>query len=129
MKTLSVLLILSLTILAGCASRHLDLVEQNTVKVEKVSSGNVIIDTVRVHQHQDKMEVEVVVRPKERVMRFVSGDIRVEVVEPGGVVFTTVNAQAIRPHSDIGSKLQHAHFWCRFPIIPKPGTIIRVTSI
>lgn len=129
MRTIALMIILSLTFFTGCASRHLDLVEQNTVKVETIDSGTVVIDAVRVHQHQESMEVEVVVRPKERVMRFVSGDIRVEVIEPNGVLFTTVNAQAIRPHSDFGSTLQHAHFWCRFPIIPKAGTIVRVTSI
>ena len=116
-------------VFTGCASKRLDLVQEGTVRVEKVSSEDGEVGDVRVHQHNGTMEIEVMVRPTERVRSFVAGAVEVEVTDPQGATFNVVQKRAIKQNMQQFGTLQHAHFWLLFPYTPGPGTVIRVTHI
>lgn|GEM_PF-6860606 len=116
-------------IMSGCAAKRLDLVQEGTVTVEKISSEDGEIGDVNVHQHNGTMEIEVMVRPTERVRSFVAGAVEMEVKDPQGATFNMVQKRAIKQNMPQFSTLQHAHFWVLFPYQPGPGTMIRVTHI
>ena len=121
--------LLSVLLIGACAVNKVDLVAENIVRVERTESENASIEKVAVHQHNGEMEIEVVVRPKQREMFFVSGDIAVEIIDPNGNSFSLIEKHSDRDHHDIYSKLQHAHFWVRFPYTPSPGTLVRIRHI
>lgn len=113
----------------GCASKRLNLIQDGVVSVEKISSEDGEVSDVNVHQHNGTMEIEVMVRPTERVRSFVMGAVEVEVRDPQGATFSFVQKRAIKMNKQQFSTLQHAHFWILFPYQPGPGTVIRVTHI
>ena len=115
--------------MSGCAPKRLDLIQQGTVTVEKILSEDGEVGDVNVHQHNGTMEIEVTVRPTERVRSFVAGAIEVEVKDPQGATFNVVQKRAIKQNMQQFGTLQHAHFWVLFPYQPGPGTLIRVTHI
>lgn len=114
---------------AGCAATRLDLVQGGTVRVEKVSSEEAEVKTVNVRQQDGTMEIEIMVRPTERVRSFVAGRVEVEVQDPQGASFHVVQKRSIKESMPQFSKFQHAHFWVIFPYQPGPGTLVRVTHI
>jgi len=113
----------------GCATNKIDLLKVNTVSLETISSKQARISNVAIHQHDEIMEIEVSIRPKEHQMRFVSGEVAVSVRDPNGNTFDFVLKRGKKDNHNLGSKMQHSHFWVRFPYIPSPGTIVKVSHI
>lgn len=116
-------------VVVGCATARINLVQDGTVKVETVSSEDGAVESVNVHQHNGTMEIEIMVRPTERVRSFVAGAVEVEIQDPEGASFSFVQKRAIKQKMSQFSTLQHAHFWVLLPYKPGPGTLIRVTHI
>jgi len=114
---------------SGCATNKIDLLKVDAISLQTISSEQARISNVAVHQHDEIMEIEISVRPQEHQIRFVSGQVAVSIRDPNGNTFDFILKQGKKGHHDLGSKMQHSHFWVRFPYIPSPGTVIKVSHI
>jgi len=107
---------------AGCATTGKDLVRENTVKLEKISSQWAALRAVNVVQDGDKIELrgEVTRRPIGRGP--IPGHIDYEVIGPDGV---TLEESMIDYHRRSG-KSRYAKFHATLKTALPQGSIIRV---
>lgn len=131
MKIRNVLILLaSAVVSAACATattRAVDMIAEGSVQVTLQKSDDVIYSKVDVHQHGDETEIQIVVRPPERVRYFAVGTIKMVVNRPDGSHQEIVTDKARVDHHDVGSKLQHAHFIVVIPYTLPTGTDVTVS--
>lgn len=94
-----------------------------------MSSVDAEVKTVNVHQQDGTIQIEIMVRPTERIRTFVAGRVEVDVEDPKGASFHVVQKRSFKESLPQFSALQHAHFWVILPYQPGPDTLVRVTHI
>jgi hypothetical protein len=130
-KKLYMGILLGVFALSACVAKRIDLVQAQTVAIEKVNSDDAYIEIVNAHQHQNELELEVVIRPNESVRRFIAGQVQVDIISPDnrGMPHTFKMTRPEKSQYGMDSKLQHVHFHARFPHITQNGTVIRITHL
>lgn len=128
-RKLYVGILLGVIALSGCVAKRIDLVQAQSVSIERVDSDDAFIEIVNAHQHQNELEIEVVLRPNESVRRFVAGQVQVDIISPNNenAPHTFKITRPEKSQYGMDSKLQHVHFHARFPHVTQNGTIIRIT--
>ena len=131
MKTIKYLIItLILISLYACVTTpKIDLIAHGEVQVTTMPSETIKFTKVDVHQHGNKTEFQVVISPIKTVKRFVSGDIKIYVSEPGKDTDVINITKAEQDHLSTGRIIQHSHFYAILPYKLQPGTTIQIEHI
>jgi len=114
----------TITLTAGCATTGRDLVRDNTVKIEKVSSSRATVSFVSVLQEGNDVTLRGEVRRRPVVGRgSIPGHIDLEVIGPhGGILEETIVGYHRR-----SVKSRRASFRATLQTAPPLGSTIRVT--
>lgn len=117
------LAILAALFITGCAATGKDLVRDNTVQIEKVSSRWATVRSVNVVQEDGEVRLrgEVVRWPVGRGP--IPGHIDLEVIGPDGEIVE----EAVVKYHRRSVKSRHATFYTPLKTVPPPESIIRVT--
>lgn len=118
----SLLSLLTAVLLAGCAGAGKDLVRDNTVKIEKVSSRWAKVQFVRVVKEGDTVALRGQVRRWPTGRGPIPGHIDLEVIGPEGGVLE----QATLNYHRSSVKSRYAEFHGTLDTIPPTGSTIRV---
>lgn len=118
----SLLSILIIALVSGCATVGKDLVRDNTVKIEKVSSRWAKVQFVRVVQEGDTVALRGEVRRWPTGRGPIPGHIDLEVIGPDGGVLE----QATLNYQRRSVKSRYAGFHGTLDTIPPTGSTIRV---
>jgi len=122
-KTLAAIAILTtLTLTAGCATVGKDLVRDNTVKIETVSSKWATISSVSVIQEGDKVMLRGKVRRPLAGRGHIPGHIDLKVIGADGSVLE--ESSIVYHRRSLKSK--SAIFHTTLKVTPPPGSTIRV---
>lgn len=123
-KTLGMIAILiTFTVTTGCATTGKDLVSNDTVKIEKVSSTRGTVGLVSVYQKGDEVILRGEVRRRPVGRGPIPGHIDVEVLDPSG----TTLEQTSTSYRRLSIKSRYAKFYSKLEKIPPSGSTIRVT--
>lgn len=123
-KTLAAIAILTnLTVTAGCATAGRNLVRDNTVKIEKVSSKQATITSVNVIQEGDQVMLRGEVRRRLVSRGHIPGHIDLEVIGADGSVLE----ESVIDYHRRSVKSRYAIFHDTLRVTPPPGSTIRVT--
>ena len=120
-------LILVITLVSACAGKHLDMVAEGDVRLVLKESDHIDISKVNVHEHKGRTEIEIVVRPKERVRKLTVGAIKVLETRPDGSEQMLVSERAHVDRHKEGSTMQHAHYFIFIPNVVASGTVLTVS--
>ncbi|MCO6411333.1 MAG: hypothetical protein J5I92_01185 [Thiogranum sp.] len=122
-KTLATMAILTtFTVIAGCAITGKELVGDNTVKVEKISSEWGVVTFVSVVQEGDEVALRGEVRRRPIGRGSIPGHIDVEVLDSSGATLERMSTDYRR----LSIKSRYAKFDANLGTIPPSGSTIRV---
>ena len=114
--------LITLEILAGCATTGKDLVSSNTVKIEKVSSAWGTIGFVTVRQKEEEVTIRGKVNRRPSGRGPIPGHIDLEIIDPEGVILEESVIDYDRP----SPKSRHADFNAVLNAAPPQGSTIRL---
>lgn len=120
LATIAILVTDSLT--TGCATTGRDLVRDNTVKVEKISSEWGVVTFVSVVQERDEVALRGEVRRRPIGRGSIPGHIDVEVLDSSGATLEQMSTDYRR----LSIKSRYAKFDAKLGTIPPSGSTIRV---
>ncbi|MEW5756460.1 MAG: hypothetical protein AB1810_09150 [Pseudomonadota bacterium] len=118
----SLLSILTIALLAGCASAGKDLVRDGTIEVEKVSSRQATITLVQVIQEGEEVLIRGQVQRRPIGRGPIPGHIDVELIEPGGGVLEKIHVGYHRR----SAKSRYAEFHGTLKTTPPAGSTLKV---
>ena len=128
MKSIKALLgVLLIITVSACVTMHPDLIAEGDVQVKLIKSAHINFSKVDVHKHSGETQIEVVVRPIERVRIFSAGSINILVTKPDGTEQMLATDKAHVDRHRIGSALQHAHFIVNLPRVLSSGTLLTIS--
>ena len=120
LATIAILITFSVT--TGCAMTGKDLIHDNTVKIEKVSSKRGAVTFVSVIQEGDEVVLRGEVRRRPTGRGSIPGHIDVEVIDSSGANMEQMSTGYRRS----GTKSRYAKFHSRLAAVPPSGSLIRV---
>jgi hypothetical protein len=122
------ILYLSTIFVAGCLADSVDLVENQTLSLERVPTKNLYISWVRVYRQEDVTEVfgEIRRRHRSKGGHGGHGHIDVAVVDPDGTVLEEVST-LYYPRDLPKKSAPVAYFTVRLAQPPPPGSTVRLT--
>lgn len=120
LATIAILITFSVT--TGCAMTGKDLVRNNTVKVEKLSSKWGVVTYVSVVQEGDEVALRGEVRRRPIGQGSIPGHIDIEILDSSG---STLKQMSI-DYGRLSRKSRYAKFDAKLGIIPPSGSTIRV---
>ncbi len=115
--------ILTTILVAGCAMTGRDLVRDNTVQIEKVSSGWATVRFVSVIQEDDEIELRGEVTRRLVGRGPIPGHIDFEVIGPDGIALE----KAVIDYHRRSVKSRYSKFHTTLSAAPPVGSTIRVT--
>jgi hypothetical protein len=127
MKIRSIIGILGLTaiLLSGCYGNRVDLVDNQTVSLERVPTKCLYISSAAVYQKGNATEVRGVISRQHRGFHG-HGHVDIAVLAPDGTVLEESRAlyhpRTLRRKGD-----PHAHFTAPLSTVPPPGSTVRLS--
>ena len=124
----SIVAALFASLFVGCATTAVDLVDNGTVKTQIYNSENVKITGLKVRQYSDELLIHADVRPLAPVRFFHPGHLSFEMKDADGLTIWDLDVTRYSTDSQHHgvSKLKHASFWVRIPLIPPKGAVLVV---
>jgi len=129
-KLYKLITLLILALFLGCATKpKIDLIDENVIKIDKIPSETIVFKKIAVHQHYETTEIEVIIRPKKLVRRFLSGNLKLTIFQPNGVQQDIVVTKAHKDTLTSGHKTQHSHFTTILPYTLQADSAIKIEHL
>ncbi len=117
------------SVVSGCATNRVDLVDAGVVTIDQQAAGKVYVAWSSAHECEDGMVITGVLRRSDHIGSPIKAHVDVTVISPGGRVVDTARSNHVyvpRRRTGRGQSLQR--FTVRLPDIPPRGSSVRLVS-
>lgn len=115
--------------LTGCVTTGVDLSENGVIRIQTQDSEKITFTSVYARGYGDELLVQAEVRPRELVRYFSPGHLRFTMTDTAGKTLwdLDITGYVSGHHGEGISKMKHASFWLRMPMIPPSGSVLTVS--
>ena len=118
-----------IVLLSNCASNRINLLKNNTVRIDKMSSRSTHVRNVYAYQDGDTLQISGKFIPRYAYIKFLKGHADIAILDREGKLIKKTSVATFTKYrrKRRNSGLKEIKFSARIKTIPSAGSVIRVT--